>query len=187
MNFRQFIKLNFSFIIILSLVAITKDAAAESKKIDLVDVSATLFCNNSRKSIIFVNLSSKPKGINKITSLFYFVDGYPNSPLSNWYVTNKAYISANFTTIEMNRVESLQDSKVELSKSLSKCIVKYTTDSQKIKSNTQDLNFTIDCDFPLEGFISCKTDKTLEEKIKIRSPYDNKTLMPFERKLMLIE
>lgn len=160
---------------------------------DIVDVSfeAPLFCDNYRNSILYGSISFNKGSISKVTSLAYFLDGYPNSPVSNSYTTHKYAVEGNNFTVELKIIDGATSAELaprEYGKLT--CMVQVEKDWKNQLKTFDDVSvyyvrqeFSATCKFrgiPVElNNTTCRTSPDLANKVQLINPY-NSSRLPFD-------
>lgn len=170
-------------LLLLSFVQISK--AQPKKEVVNISFKAPLFCNNERKSIVYVILSTKEDSFTKVTTIAYFTDGYPNMAYSDWYSAASHKTEDDQLTIELTRLVGVEATNFKPQKSgkLATCIVipKDKNWNPKLKpkdegAGFQTEEFTAKCTFPNNNIETCETSPELAKKLYVSSPYDQKKL-----------
>lgn len=150
-----------------------------------VDISfkSLLFCENPRKSVVYIIGSFNVDSFTKLNTILYFTDGTPNTPYSDWYSASDHSISENTFKVQLKQLVGQRASnfKPQLSGDLASCTITVSKDwKSQIKKASKDVesfttkDFEAFCEFPLGPLEKCRSKKDLSEKFKIVSPYDGK-------------
>ncbi|NNF46958.1 MAG: hypothetical protein HKN69_09315 [Desulfofustis sp.] len=161
-----------------------------------IDISfnAPLFCDNSRKSIVYAMVSSNKNSFTKITQLAYFTDGYKNTPASNFYTSSQYKVNEDGQIgilLSMMVGEDVYNYSPQKSGEKSLCSIRPKKGWRKelLRHETVSIyesgDFEAFCNFSSQLGM-CKTSKELAAKLYIPNPYGGPKIL-FESKFIFKE